>query len=326
MIATSAISFKTLRCDTATYSNLTIHNTGTGVLRIDSIVFTLDNEGYSLAPPAPRLPMFLSPGADTNIPIEFAPKAPGTKIAALVVKSNAANSPVLTLNLAGQKDAVANILAAAAMGSDSGKAGDTVYIPVVIRSLNQTSLAGIPYKVRVHYDGSILLPIGVRRGTIDTLGAGYVVFTCNNAADTAVLICIVGLGDSVKTPIYIDTVLWGGCKAQTTWMNGIFTLTGLCTQGGTRLFNANGMLTLSQNAPNPFAGETVINYSTIEDGETELYITDALGRRMMTLTSGYRKAGKYTAEVNGDGWHSGIYYYALRTPTEILRKMMIIEK
>jgi hypothetical protein len=325
MITVSAVSFNTLTCDTVTYSNVTISNTGTDTLRINSISITQDNEGFSLVP-SPVLPIIIPPGKDTNITIQFAPVTSGSKTAVLNVYSNATNTPVLTLSLSGQRNSISPVAVTVSVTADSGKPGDTVYLPVIARSQQQTVLSGVGYTARVRYDGSILLPVGMRNATIDSIGNGYVVFTCNNAADTVILICIVGLGDTTGTSINIDTVAWGGCTIQSTSVNGVFQLAGLCTQGGTRLFLANGSLTLSQNVPNPFTGETEIRYSTIEDGETELFITDVLGRRVITLTSGYRKAGEYTAVLRGDGLRSGIYYYALQTPTQILRKTMIVEK
>ncbi|HET7153209.1 MAG TPA: T9SS type A sorting domain-containing protein, partial [Candidatus Kapabacteria bacterium] len=324
-IAASVAGFKTLTCDSVTYSGVTINNTGTDTLQIDSVIITQNNEGFSLVP-LPSVPIIIPPGKDTILTIQFEPASPGSKTAMLEVKSDAANTPVLMLPLSGVKNNAGAITATITMTADSGKPGDTVLIPVIAQSQPQISLSGIGYTARVSYNGSILLPIGIRNGVIDSIGNGVVVFSTINAADTVTLIFIVGLGDAPGTTIQVDTIGWGGCSVQSTSINGVFQLTGLCTQGGTRLFTANGQLGLSQNNPNPFNTETEIIYSTIEDGETELYVTDVLGRRVETLASGYKKAGKYTAVLNGGGLQSGIYYYALQTPTEILRKTMILEK
>jgi hypothetical protein len=325
IVATTIAGFPTLTCDSVTFSDAKIWNTGTDTLHITNITITQNNEGFSIASPL-TYPITVPPGSDTVISIRFAPATTGPKTATLNVFSDASNTQTLSTQLSGERDIPTTITASISIAAYSGSPGDTVRIPVIIRSSQQALLSGMSYTARVSYDGTVLLPVGIKNGTIDSIKNGYVVFTANNAADTVILICIVGLGDSVNTTIHVDTIEWGGCTVQSTLLDGTFQLQGLCTQGSTRLFTANGSLTLAQNVPNPFTGETMIRYSTIEDGETELYVTDVLGRRVETLSAGYRKAGQYTAEFNGDGLRSGIYYYALRTPTQIFRKTMVVEK
>jgi len=219
-----------------------------------------------------------------------------------------------------------HISAALSIIADSGSPGDTVYVPVIAYSPDQTLLAGLSYTVRVSYDASILLPIRVIGGTIDTVGSGYAVFTVNNLADTTYLVCIVGLGDATGTAIHIDTVAWSGCTTQSGITDGVFTLTGLCEQGGTRLYLADSGIVLSQNEPNPFNGTTAIYFRTVETGQTRLWVADMLGRRQAMLMDGYIKPGAYNVNFNGNGLSEGIYFYILQTPSQLLRKTMVIVK
>ena len=165
---------------------------------------------------------------------------------------------------------------------DSGAPGDTVKLPVLFQSRNNIQIAGLSCLVQMSYNPSILLPINVIGGTLDSLGNGYVVFTIENVSDTGYLECIVGLGDSTATLLHIDSINWG-CAAQSSGQDGKFTLTGLCMQGGTRLFIEDSGMTLAQNVPNPVNGETTIRFRTIENGQTQLWIADVLGRRQAIL-------------------------------------------
>ena len=174
--------------------------------------------------------------------------------------------------------------------------GRYIFVPVYRHPLNQTQLAGYSYNLYVSYDASILLPIGVTGGVIDTIGNGYAVFTINNAPDTAYIECIVGLGDSAATLMQIDSLNWG-CAAHSARLDGLFSVTGLCAQGGTRLFISDSGIALSQNDPNPFSGSTMINFPTIENGETRLWIADVLGRVQAVLAEGYLRAGSYESRL-----------------------------
>jgi len=270
-----------------------------------------------------QLPLTLLPESSDTLRIQFAASDTSAISGSLTLSSEPCNLTTM-IPLGG---AVSRISASISLLTDTGRAGDTVFIPIIIKSLQkQTQLNGITYQARVSYNGTILLPVGMLHGTIDTIGNGYVVFTGTNAADTAILKCIVGLGDSVSTALHIDTVNWGGCVVQSASVDGTFSLTGLCTQGGTRLYDENGSISLSQNNPNPFIGVTEIDYSTIEDGQTRLWITDVLGRKVTVLVEGTYKAGKYTARFDATGLSAGVYYYILQTPTQLLRNVMSVEK
>lgn len=126
--------------------------------------------------------------------------------------------------------------------------------------------------------------------------------------------------------MHLDTISWNGaCSVTGVRTDGAVTLTGLCQQGGTRLFvDTSGTLTLAQNDPNPFTGETMITYHTIEDGQTKLYIMDVIGRHVADLADGPAKAGDYTVHFNGAILRTGMYYYILETPTRRLIRQMVV--
>lgn len=312
-------------CDTLVSDTLYIHNTGDTSLTIYTSYFNGGTQYYRLASPV-TFPVIIPPGDSWRFIIQFSSSFPVVDSTVLNLISNdttIGHNPWKIDFVNTLQRFTVNVSCA----NDTASPGDTARIPVVVHAQSPlVQLAGVSYLARVSYNSSILLPVRMVNGTIDSIGAGYVVFTCSNAADTAWLICIVGLGDSVATQAHIDTVEWFGCEVIYTTTDAMFTLSGLCTQGGTRLFLADSGVVLSQNEPNPFNGTTAIYFRTVETGQTRLWISDMLGRRQVTLIDGYIKPGAYNVDFNGNGLPGGVYVYVLQTPSQSLTKTLIIEK
>jgi hypothetical protein len=110
-----------------------------------------------------------------------------------------------------------------------------------------------------------------------------------------------------------------------TRIDGEFWL-GICREGGDRLFDATGQLTLEPNHPNPFNAMTVITYEVIERGPTEVFVLDVLGRRVATLRTGMIEPGRYQVAFDATELSSGLYISVLRTPTQLRMQTMKLIK
>jgi streptogramin lyase len=77
---------------------LAIHNSGSDALLITSLA---PSGAFSVAPPAP---LTIAVGATTSLQVTFSPDSPTTFSGSLVVRSNAANTPVATIQLSGTGD------------------------------------------------------------------------------------------------------------------------------------------------------------------------------------------------------------------------------
>ena len=126
---------------------------------------------------------------------------------------------------------------------------------------------------------------------------------------------IAALGDDTCTTVTIDTFYWGTPNISVTTRDGNFCLTGLCTQGGTRLINPNGAVTLSTARPNPAYTSVQIDYSLIEQGHTTLTVYDLLGHEVLRLVDADLQPGSYTVDADVSSLPPGTYIYSLRTPT-----------
>lgn len=94
---------------------------------------------------------------------------------------------------------------------------------------------------------------------------------------------------------------------------GRFTLDGICHEGGDRFVDADAVVSLNQNHPNPFNPVTTIDYSIIEEGHVSMIVYDASGRVSATLVDAYRHPGRYSVVFDARHLSSGIYHCVLRS-------------
>lgn len=83
---------------------------------------------------------------------------------------------------------------------------------------------------------------------------------------------------------------------------------------------------LHQNYPNPFNPTTKINFDIPKQSVVKLVIYDMLGREVSTLVNGQLNPGQYSADWNGSGLASGMYFYKLEAGSFSQIKKMILIK
>ncbi|MBP6672953.1 MAG: T9SS type A sorting domain-containing protein [Bacteroidetes bacterium] len=113
--------------------------------------------------------------------------------------------------------------------------------------------------------------------------------------------------------------------------NGGFYQRALTDAGITDVKRKNGEvipseLELSQNFPNPFNPSTRIQFSIPQSGFVTLNVYDAIGREVATVVQQQMNTGSYSAEFNGAGLSSGVYFYQLKAGTFTAMKKMLLIK
>jgi len=83
---------------------------------------------------------------------------------------------------------------------------------------------------------------------------------------------------------------------------------------------------LHQNYPNPFNPITSITYELPVDSDVQLSIYNLTGKKVHTLIHEVKEAGRHTIQLNGNNLSSGIYFYALDTPSNKLVKKLVFIK
>jgi hypothetical protein len=96
--------------------------------------------------------------------------------------------------------------------------------------------------------------------------------------------------------------------------------TALRTPSGARLF---------ANVPNPFSDATRVEYEIDEPTLVQIYVVDALGRRVAELVQSHVLGGRYAVEFSASSVgivENGVYTCVLQTPTHLVRSQMIRQK
>jgi len=70
-------------------------------------------------------------------------------------------------------------------------------------------------------------------------------------------------------------------------------------------------LSLHQNFPNPFNGDTQIVYELSKPGLVQITVHNLLGQVMKTFQRRISTGGVHTIQLNADDWSSGIYFYTV---------------
>ena len=83
---------------------------------------------------------------------------------------------------------------------------------------------------------------------------------------------------------------------------------------------------LQQNYPNPFNPSTVINYTIGKAGNVTLKVYNVLGQEVATLVNGYQNANTYKVNFNASSLTSGVYFYELRSGSNVASEKMLLMK
>lgn len=83
---------------------------------------------------------------------------------------------------------------------------------------------------------------------------------------------------------------------------------------------------LEQNYPNPFNPSTTIRYSVAENGPVNISIYNITGQKVAELVNTTKAAGSHQIAWNATALSSGIYYYRLTAPGQVLTKQMTLIK
>jgi len=93
-----------------------------------------------------------------------------------------------------------------------------------------------------------------------------------------------------------------------------------------KINNPNTGLVL-RNYPNPFTGETTIEFELLSEKPVTLFVTDMIGKKVATLLNNEQLSkGIQTTTFNGKDHPSGMYYYTLQMGDNLGTQKMILMK
>ncbi|MEO5930463.1 MAG: choice-of-anchor D domain-containing protein, partial [Candidatus Kapaibacterium sp.] len=341
------LDFGRVDVGTTVLDTLTLENRTSAPMRIES--FTL---GAPFVIVSPLGALTIAPFDSVKVVVRFAPADSNAAASTLVGIASSPCVDTTRVSVTGrgriQQIGIATILIPDSLHA---KAGDRIAIPIVLSSgSNLKESQATTFSATVRFNASMLLPLGVRgrgepllKGSVISVGSitsskvvgneRVVTFQITNsqlptAPDTlGFLDARAALGDSIITPITIDTLFWTDGKVNTTTRGGSFTLDGYCVAGGTRLFRLTGGFGIKAAVPNPFNPATVITFETAELGPTSLAIYDLYGGLVeMLVDRRSMPIGSFDAVWHAETYSSGVYYAVLTSPTQRSIQQLVLVK
>jgi hypothetical protein len=212
----------------------------------------------------------------------------------------------------------------------AGTPGDTVWVPLRVKQWDSFfRVDGAVLYGMLHIDCHALYPLfgdggswaaGARTMPMELL--------LGDAGDTvAMLPFLVLLGTDTTCALTwtVDSVRTG-CPLSIAGISSTASVTGLCQEGGTRLFDAAAQLALEPPHPSPGNGLVQLRFRTVERGMTSLTLYDVRGRVLRrilheALPPGDHQRGFDTSELN-----SGVYLLLLATPSQLRTQRFVVVK
>jgi WD40 repeat protein len=212
-------------------------------------------------------------------------------------------------------------------------AGETIDVPIYIKNVSESGLdhALTGFSLDLRFNSSLLMPVDFDF-TSEIIGDEKVIhfeIPSSFGADSilATIKFTAALGNDTTTNVILENLApIGRSKIILAEESAVFSLDGVCEEGGPRLFDMRGEIQISGVAPNPVFGTSKVEFETIEPGFTTLKLIDISGNLVQTLAQGNLSAKVHDSYIDASRLAAGSYILILETPTITLTKKIEIAK
>ncbi len=278
---------------------------------------------------------FLTSGEERAMQLRFSPKYIGRTSGQIgFTYDNMADRPEV-VQLFGQ-----GIGGTVLIPDDSSYIGETRTIKLLLGTVHPTGIAQAAptsFRARIAFSNTILTPakealsgttLLTKSATTDTLDIARQ--WNGQTAELARIPMVACLGDGITTPIELLVFDWLDEKGdkieyETQLQSGKFTVRGICTEGGVRLYDADGQASMFMVTPHPIRSGTELRFTILEQGITTISLTDVLGRHLI-LAQGAYPNGIHSVEISTNTLTNGIYLLMMQTPTQVFTQQVVIQK
>ncbi len=280
----------------------------------------------------------LQPQEKLLLDIRFAPKSTGNKYAELVMTPQGGGDAITMTLIGNGVEGAGNSNPATAtllVGSVSGKAGDTISIPIrMIASKNLFASKAREFRGILECNAAALSPVGVNSVVTAQNGVNSFAFSFPILTkDTQIIYSFQVLPntDSLSEVQLRDVYSVGG-KVTLTTEKGTFRFlpskrdtsgTGKDTTGTGKPGVVYDYIQLGPLSPNPVGNTSELTIRLIEKGKTLVQIIDMSGRIVKTLLQQDMPIGLITLHVDARDIGVGTYFIDLQTPTQ--RRLLQME-
>lgn len=214
--------------------------------------------------------------------------------------------------------------------NSEGHPGDVVTIPIQLLRNDNFVLSGVSsMNTDILFNPNILLPIGqplvLLDDTLAKISINNIPLTQNQDPTVYEMMFMVGLGDNTRSDVKFGNVeLLGDSTIQISKINGIFTLLGVCYEGGARLIHSTTSTPLLTVSPNPSDGDATIDIDLIEEGISTMKIYNSNG--FMIDSYSFSQKGIYSISLNTKNLSNGFYFITVETPTMFDKTKLLLVK
>jgi hypothetical protein len=271
----------------------------------------------------------LNPGESRELKLSFKPIYIGRTSSELAFYFNGTGSPARS-QLYGQ-----GIGGKVYCTNDSAYPGDkkTIYMNLAGVKLNSLKKLASNFRAKLQFQKTILYPTdnSIIKSYSNDSTMIEISGSLGNDSVLSPIELIAALGNTDNTSIDITDFKWidengDEIEYETETESGSFKVLGICKEGGARLFSPNGNAQLMMVKPNPGSEKLEIEVNLAEKEPAELYISNLLGERVLTLLDGKHEMGKSTFSVGTNDLPAGAYYITIKTATQIETKVIQIVK
>jgi hypothetical protein len=275
----------------------------------------------------------LAVGEKRPVDVQFLPKDYGTTSGRLLFDYDGVGSPA-TVQLIGTGVNRDTARTTVSVQDITAHAGDKVVLTLKLQKKSGMELLGAPttWKARLLYNASILYNEqsssncpGISDNCALDISGVY-----NPQTDELITIpCVATLGATDNSTIIIDDFTWtnSGIYTEVEKQNGSIRLSGVCEDGGVRLFIPAKNSTSLTTRPNPVQDQLQIHYGLREPLTITLELLNMTGQVVQTIMSTQvHPAGQFTVTSDIGLLGNGVYQLRMRTNKETLSTRVDIVK
>jgi WD40 repeat protein len=304
---------------------LVLKNVSTSPITIDNtILMSPDIEQFEIISGGGSFT--LNSGEERLVSARFKPKYGGRTSGRIGFEYNGTGSP-----------AIAQLFGTGIGGfvyvpNDSGFAGDRKSIRLMLGNVKPEGIASLApkFKATLRLQSNLIVPIDGSTTTIVNDSMYITVSgTIGSTSELLQIPIVVGLGTIEYT--YIDIIDFrlednNGNPVEYNFetSSGLFTLLGVCREGGSRLVFDNAVPFLLMVTPNPSEGNVKVEVNVIEEGLSTLKIFNSTG--ILLEEHQFTTIGNQKMELDTKNYSNGLYFITLQTPTAFDKTKLLLVK
>lgn len=212
-------------------------------------------------------------------------------------------------------------------------AGDTIEIPIILRSLTGNLTEAKKVSCFLRFNASMLIPITEqeRQNSIVVNGERQMPLRFDLVNAVGMPLARVRLravlGNSAATPLMLTNIQTIPDDATVILRSsGIFNLRGLFTGGGTRLFRSERAPALLSIAPNPAPDKTTVRLQLFNESSVNISLRNVFGQTVAVIAEKTLPEGTFEATFNTAEIPSGMYFVVVDTPEHRTVKTISIHR